>query len=760
MFRIFRKIKNRFLRIAVIIVCIVFLFVAIVIAFISPIAKYLIEKYSEKYVGRKVAMGWLYINPFTGFVNAHDLVIYEKQNPQPFIKAGNFSVNVTVRKLFSKTYEVSSVTFDRLWVNIIQDSTVFNFSDLMKHDTLKKVKDTIATHYCIRNININNSEFHYSERTIPVSYYITKVNIKCTSLEWNVDTTHIEYNFISGVGSGSIKGAVNLNLKENRYDLKTQVSRWDLAILQQYMKDFANYGNLSAFIDADIHSKGSMKNNLDMMTSGKFSLSDFHFGKSVKNDYVSFTKFSINIDSLSPANKKYFFSALVLDSPFIKYEKYDKLDNFSTMFGKKASNVKEANAQHHDVNIIFLIADYLKDLAENLINSQYRLDKFDIKNAYLLYNDYSLLEKFTVNANPIFITAKNIDTRNERMSLTLKMKLNPFGNVNVNFDVNPNDFGDFHLMYEVTDLPVTMFNPYSVTYASYPFHKGKVEVHGKWTVINKQINSDNHLIIINPTPAEKVKNQGTKHLPLPLIMAFVRDWNRKIDIDIPIKGDLKDPKYNFWDVILDVVANIFIKPPTFPYRSSVESAKEEKEDFILMEWKPMQVKLENDQKSQLKKISRYMFLHPDSKLDIEPKTFEDLEKEAILFYEAKKKYYLATAHIKPAGFTESDSVTVLRMSIKDSLFVRYLDKHANADGLEFAVQRKCEKLVGAGKIEKEYKDLLAARRKEVSEFFNGKDENRVHMGKDESVVPVNGFSHYKFSYKGEKPEAVKKVEGK
>ncbi|MBA3647948.1 MAG: DUF748 domain-containing protein [Chitinophagales bacterium] len=754
MLRLFRKIKNRFLRYALIIFLILFIFVAVVIIFISPIAKYIIEKYSEKYVGRKIEMSWLYVNPFSGYVNAHDLRVYEKKSPQIFIKTNNLSLNITVRKLFAKTYELSALTFDQLWINVIQDSTVFNFSDLIKTDS---TKPSAPLHYCIRNINIKNSEFHYNELSIPVKYYITKVNISCPSLDWNVDTTHVEYNFISGIGSGSVKGFADYNMKSSVYNLHTLVSRFDLKIMEQYLKDFSKYGNISAFLDADIHAKGSVRSKLDLLANGKFAISDFHFGKNISDDYVSFASLSMNIDSLNPADKKYFFSSLKLDSPFIKYEKYDYLDNFARMFGAKGANIQEAKAVHPQTNIIFLIADYLKELAANIVNSQYRVDQFSITNAHLRYADYSLLEKFSLTANPIEIKATNISTRNKRMFLTMQSKLNPFGNVDVKFDVNPNDFGDFHLNYSVTDLPLPLFNPYTITYSSYPFDKGTIELLGKWNVVNKQINSDNHLLIINPTRADKVKNEGTKHIPMPIVLFLVRNLHRKIDITLPITGDLNNPKYHWRDVIWDVIANIFLKPPAFPYTSSVEKQKKDKEDFIMMEWKPMQTALNDDQKGQLRKISRYMFFHPNSHLTISPKYFEEKEKEAMLFFESKKKFYAAQNNIKQAALSIDDSVAITKLSIKDSSFVRYLDRLTNHSGLEFTVQGKCMKLIGAGVVNKKYAAILVNRKKTIMDFFdNKKTSDRITFNHGIITIPPSGFTNYIFQYKGDEPEAIKK----
>ena len=358
MLHLFKKIKNPLLRIAVATLCIGLLFVILVIAFISPIAKYEIEKNSEQYIGRKVKMSWIYVNPFSGGVIAHHLIIYEKGSEDTAISVANLYANISIRKLFYKTYESSSVKLDQLQVNVIQDGTKFNFDDWLQTDTT----NAAPVHFSICNIQINNSEIHYHELSIPVSYYIKNVNIKCPSIKWDVDTTHAEYGFASGTGSGTVKGSVNYNMKNTSYDVQTVISNFDLKLLEQYMKDFSTYGNFSAFIDANVRTVGDLHSKLDIMTSGKLAIRDFHFGKTPNGDHASFKKFSMNIDSLYPSGKKYFLSSLLLDSAFVKYEKYDYLDNFSRMFGKNGSQVKEAYARHEQVNIIFLMADYLSQI--------------------------------------------------------------------------------------------------------------------------------------------------------------------------------------------------------------------------------------------------------------------------------------------------------------------------------------------------------------------------------------------------------------
>ena len=49
--------------------------VTVVILMISPITKYLIEKYDEQVLGRQILVDWVYVNPFTGYVHISNLRI-------------------------------------------------------------------------------------------------------------------------------------------------------------------------------------------------------------------------------------------------------------------------------------------------------------------------------------------------------------------------------------------------------------------------------------------------------------------------------------------------------------------------------------------------------------------------------------------------------------------------------------------------------------------------------------------------------------
>jgi hypothetical protein len=749
--RVFRKIKNRFLRISVIVVVILILFGGVVIAFISPIAKYIIEKNSVKLIGRQIDIGLLYINPFTGHVYAHNVVMYEKNSGKKFVSIGGLSVNISVRRLLSKEIYFSSVSLDHVWANIVQNKSHFNFDDILRKNSPKTTATSKPPHYYVHDITLTNSEVDYSELSIPVHYYVTKLNAQCPLIEWDIDSSSYKFSLTFLKNSGDIKGLFTLNFKTLAYDTKIVLAHVDLRSLDQYIKEISNYENFSAFLNADMNVSGNFNSVDDFLATGKTEITDFHFGKSLGDDYLRFSKLTMDADTLSPINTKFFYKSLLLDSLYVKYERYDSLDNFTRMFGENGANVTAAKAKSNKQNIIFLIAQFISDIAKDVINSAYRVKEFQVTNSRAVFNDYSLIERFSLHADPIVITAKNIDSKANRMYVTLQTKVNPFGTISANFDANPSDFGDFNLTYSITGFPIPLFNPYTVTYTSHPFDKGTLDLNGNWHVVNKQISSINHVIVTNPTLAVRIKNEDAKKIPMRLILFFVRDVNRQIDIELPITGDLGNPKYHLWGEILNVLENVAIKPPFFPYTSVKLAQVKDDDDYLAMEWQLTQSKMSNEQSDQLKKISHYLSSHPNSQVTIVPHNFESEEKETLLINEAKKQFYSAQHHIPLKSLTKDDSIAISKISIKDASFRRYI-KVMTKDTMDFTAQGKCLKLIGKAQVDNLYAKLLNERKNQIMSFFNDKNiANRVTFEKGVKEIPTTGFSHYLFYYKGDSP---------
>ncbi len=760
------KIANTPLKKTILIVFGAILSAAVVIILlISPIAKYLLEKYAEKYTGRQVKMSWIYINPFTGYVHISNLKIYESKSlpgyrtgDSIFFTARGVSVNFALLKLLSKTVEITEATLDQPHGIIIQNKKVLNFTDLIKLFTPKKPSTTPSSvHFSILKISLKNGVFRYREDVTPIDYFIKEVNIESAGKRWNADTMGVHFSFTSGTGTGRAKGNFTINYETLDYHYSVVVQKFDLSIIEQYLREITNHGSFSANIDADMKAKGNFKDEENITMSGQLAVNDFHFGKNPKEDLSSFKKLSLAIIEISPKNHQYLFDSVSLVKPYFIYEIYDYLDNLQRMFGKNGANISSAAADPAKFNLVIEIARYVKVLARNFFQSEYKIDRLAIYDGNLQFNDYSVKEKFSASAYPLYIVADSVDKNHKWVNVAFKSGIKPYGDLNVTLRINPTDSTDFDLQYDLKRVPASVFNPYLITYTSFPLDRGTIEIKGSWNVRNGIIQSKNHLVVIDPRIGIRSANKNTKWLPMRLMMSLVRERGNVIDYEIPITGNLKDPKFHLHDVLVDIVENIFVKPATGPYRMEVKDLEAEIEQSLTLKWNMRQNSLLPQQEKFIDEMVDFLKDNPDASISVYPMVYAEKEKEYIGFFEAKKKYFLRNREKKSLQFSEADSIDVDNKSVKDSLFVRYLNKYLD-DSLLFTIQEKCNRYIGIITISNTFRLLNKERETAFLHSFTQKGvENRVKFHSPENTIPYNGFSFYKIVYKGDFPKSLLKA---
>jgi len=415
-----------------------------------------------------------------------------------------------MRKMLFKTYEITQLTLDHPRGIIIQDKNNLNFIDLIEKFTPVKTDTTIAgVHFSILNVKIKDGEFHYCENQIPINYFIKEVNYEGTGNRWDADTIAGTFSFKSGIGSGDMRGDFTINLKTDDYRYAVVIHKFDLNIIAQYLKDLTNYGSFSASLDANMKATGNFNDKEDVTAKGMLAINDFHFGKNPRDDYMSFDKFVLAINEMSPLKRIYLCDSILLSHPYFKYELYDKSDNLETMFGKGGANVYAVAADHDRFNLIIEIARYVKVMARNFFQSYYKINRVAIYSGDLKFNDFSLGEKFSTSLTPLFVIADSIDKNHKRVDISFQSGIKPFGNATVAVSVNPKDTGDFDMQYNFQKLPAAMFNPYLISYTSFPLDRGTIELKGNWAVRKGEIQSVNHLLVIDPRVTKRIKNKNT-----------------------------------------------------------------------------------------------------------------------------------------------------------------------------------------------------------------------------------------------------------
>lgn len=749
-----KKVRNIFICIGIVVIAVVM----IAIIFISPIAKYLIQKYDVKYLGREVTLDWIYINPLTGYAYIRNLKVYEANGKDTiFISAKSLSVNFAMLKMLKKTYEIENVTLTEPWGRAIQNHKKFNFNDIIVRfspkDTVKKAGGA-PVHFNILNIKIINGEFHYEDISIPVSYYIKKVNIETTGKKWDNDTMSIKVGFESGPDSGTFNGVFNLDAHTLDYSMYARINKYQLKFIGQYLRDFANYGSFTADLDGNLQAKGNFGVKLAVAAKGWLALNDFHYGKAPGEDYLSFDKLMVSMIDLNPRVHSYYIDTIRLDKPYFKYELYDGMDNITALFGKDMQNIKGVVADNTKFNLVVEIGKYVNDIIKNFMKSYYKVNRIAIYKGNVRFNDFALREQFSIAADPMTLTADSIDKHHRRMNIHFSTGVNPYGDIKASLSLDPNNYGTFNLDYKINRIPVSLFNPFLISYTSFPLDRGSLDFSGYLNVLDSNIKSDNHLLILDPRVGKRIKGKDTKWIPMPLIMSIVRERSGAIDYEIPIRGNLRDPKFKLKYVILDIIGNIFTKPPSSPYLFQVKEVERSVEKFLTLKWETRKATLHTGQERFIEKMAKFLRESHDASIAVAPMEYTDKEKEYILFFEAKKKFWLARKNSK--AISGDDSIDIDRMSIKDSMFVHFLNKLIG-DTPMFTIQEKCKYYVGEGIVNAKFIQLMTDRQNTFMAFFDRDVRQRVKIKQSMTVIPFNGFSYYRIDYNWQIPKKLQEA---
>ncbi|WP_306537279.1 DUF748 domain-containing protein [Geobacter sp.] len=174
------------------------------------------------------------------------------------------------------------------------------------------------------------------------------------------------------------------------------------------------------------------------------------------------------------------------------------------------------------------------------------------------------------------------------------------------------------------DIDLTPLTPYSGTYVGYGIDRGKVSFDLKYTIENKQLNSENKVFIDQLTFGDRIESDKATTLPVRLAVALLKDRKGEIHLDIPVTGRTDDPQFKVWRVVWQIIKNLLVKAATSPF-SLLQSAFGGSEDFSVIPFAAGSAHLAEAEKAKLAKIAQALNDRPSLKVDL--KGYVDRERD-------------------------------------------------------------------------------------------------------------------------------------
>ncbi|MEZ5572627.1 MAG: DUF748 domain-containing protein [Halioglobus sp.] len=122
---------------------------------------------------------------------------------------------------------------------------------------------------------------------------------------------------------------------------------------------------------------------------------------------------------------------------------------------------------------------------------------------------------------------------------------------------------DLTLVFDGVDM--ALLSPYSGTYAGYVIDRGLLDLNLHYALKDNKLKGDNAIRIEKLKLGEKIESDKAVDLPLQLALAILTDANGVIEMAVPVKGNVNDPKFDVGGVIVKAFINLITKAITAPF---------------------------------------------------------------------------------------------------------------------------------------------------------------------------------------------------
>ncbi len=347
--------------------------------------------------------------------------------------------------------------------------------------------------------------------------------------------------------SGDINLALNAKQEPVTIQGDINIQKMNLTPYSPYLKEFVNIKIDKTFVDVNTKIEiDDLKHNI----KANIKFSNIDLSHRLTQERLIQAK-TFDIKGLGYTNNNLFIQNILLD-------------NFTTAF--KIDTNKNTNFDN-------LIPEKNKEKENKVKNTKeksqfhYYIKNIKISNGKTAFGDHSLPLDFDTNIHSLETSVKNLSSKNDEANIKLQGVVEKYGLANINAKTilaNYKDKTDVTVKFQ--NLDIKSFSPYSGKFIGQKIADGRLWLDLDYKIRDSKLLSSNNIKMKNLTLGEVVKSPDALSLPVGLAIALLEDGNGLIELDVPITGDMGDPKFELSGVIWKTLRNVITNIVTAPFK--------------------------------------------------------------------------------------------------------------------------------------------------------------------------------------------------
>jgi hypothetical protein len=676
----------------------------VMLLLLSPIAKSYIEKHDQELIGRELSIGKLQVNPFTGVLKINDLTLYEEDGTTPFIHFDGFTTKIKLRELLKHRIWVKRATLSGLDVNVEQDRDWFNFNSLLE----QFASDTTSTEssglgLIFNEINIENGTIRYADLSLGSELLLRNIALFVPALDLSEMKTDVGLD-LALAEEATLHTDFRLSDNGKKYYINLKLNKLNLEVIEPYLQQNYPVDLMKGWADLDLEAEGLTDHIMDLEMKGSIKLNEVELQDLEEHPLGVIDSIYAEIKRLQLEDKVLDIGTLHLSALKAKYiVEVDSTSNFDFLFQR-------------DTTEIIPELDTISIVEEEPKLWKISIDDLVLDQAEVLYEDHTLPEVFHYEISDINLTSKRfiLDGNN---TVHLQAVLNHVGKLFVNWQGNLNGLENHNLTLMLSNVQVADFSPYTMQMFGVPLTAGTLSFRSQNVITDGNIKGLNKLQTASLTLGDKIKHFHPTYpkIPLKLGLYLLADRNNNISVDLPVSGNLNDPKFSYRKTLRKVFFNVLAKVSASPFRLMTDKDN----NLKYIPFNPLQFDFSPEQYVMIDNVVVTLQSRSDLAIMLEEQVQYDEVVKELCITQLKRDYYLSThpgIKFSDLDFLASDAINSIKLN--DKGLCNYAVQYSKKKRLRSAkdvISVACE--VYRDKSEKILPRLMARRNELLTDYL-------------------------------------------
>jgi hypothetical protein len=439
----------------------------------------------------------------------------------------------------------------------------------------------------------------------PTQLDLERLHFKLTGFHYP-EKNPFQFEFQSALSQGGeffVTGDI-LSLAPS-LEASVKVSDLSLPALQSYFLSFPAITLASGTVSANGKVKYGLKGGSNDLTfDGNATISQFHI-KEVKTGETLVAWSRLQNDGI-----KFALSPMRLD---IHEVRLIELGAKLIINEDGTINVKEVLRQGTEAS-----SDQQKPAKDEKL-PPIKVRRVLLEKGRLQYTDLLLRPQFSALIHELKGVISGLSTDSKSLAgMKLDGRVDEYGLAKIDGALNPFDpKANTEVKLVFRNVEMTSLTPYSARFAGYRIASGKLSVDVQYKIKDSKLVGDHRIIMDNLTLGERVESPNAMNLPLDLALALMKDADGKIDLGLPVSGDLDNPQFSYGQVILKAIVNLFTKIITAPFALIGQLIGVESSKLDWVGFEPGSIALPPPEREKLKQLAEALKKRPNLKLEVQ-----------------------------------------------------------------------------------------------------------------------------------------------